>query len=144
MDFSSLNNFANILKIFLYLLGFTKLSIGGVPLPGKPGTFLRKNFQGCVENLYYNGVNIIDLAKRKKPQIYSVVSDFIPAYFPVLFPVEWNSCFAASSCFVRDEYQRCDCRGSNNRRKFLRSCYYCRCLIRRECVIRGASNATCR
>lgn len=27
-----------------------------------------------MENLYYNGVNIIDLAKRKKPQIYSVVS----------------------------------------------------------------------
>ncbi|XP_062845346.1 contactin-associated protein-like 5 isoform X2 [Trichomycterus rosablanca] len=48
-----------------------ELSIGGVPLPGKPGTFLRKNFQGCMENLYYNGVNIIDLAKRKKPQIYS-------------------------------------------------------------------------
>ncbi|XP_060767941.1 contactin-associated protein-like 5 [Neoarius graeffei] len=49
-----------------------ELSIGGVPLPGKPGTFLRKNFCGCMENLYYNGVNIIDLAKRKKPQIYSV------------------------------------------------------------------------
>ncbi|KAG7315384.1 hypothetical protein KOW79_021472 [Hemibagrus wyckioides] len=49
-----------------------ELSIGGVPLPGKPGTFLRKNFHGCMENLYYNGVNIIDLAKRKKPQIYSV------------------------------------------------------------------------
>ncbi|KAK3527922.1 hypothetical protein QTP86_011750 [Hemibagrus guttatus] len=49
-----------------------ELSIGGVPLPGKPGTFLRKNFHGCMENLYYNGMNIIDLAKRKKPQIYSV------------------------------------------------------------------------
>ncbi|XP_029112756.1 contactin-associated protein-like 5 [Scleropages formosus] len=49
-----------------------ELSIGGIPLPGKPGTFLRKNFQGCMENLYYNGVNIIDLAKRRKPQIYSV------------------------------------------------------------------------
>uniref|UniRef100_A0AAR2KTR4 Contactin associated protein family member 5b n=1 Tax=Pygocentrus nattereri TaxID=42514 RepID=A0AAR2KTR4_PYGNA len=49
-----------------------ELSFGGIPLPGKPGTFLRKNFHGCMENLYYNGVNIIDLAKRKKPQIYSV------------------------------------------------------------------------
>uniref|UniRef100_A0A4W4EFX4 Contactin associated protein family member 5b n=1 Tax=Electrophorus electricus TaxID=8005 RepID=A0A4W4EFX4_ELEEL len=49
-----------------------ELSFGGIPLPGKPGTFLRKNFHGCLENLYYNGVNIIDLAKRKKPQIYSV------------------------------------------------------------------------
>ncbi|XP_056304538.1 contactin-associated protein-like 5 [Danio aesculapii] len=51
-----------------------ELSFGGIPLPGKPGTFLRKNFHGCMENLYYNGVNIIDLAKRRKPQIYSVVS----------------------------------------------------------------------
>ncbi|KAJ8350552.1 hypothetical protein SKAU_G00256820, partial [Synaphobranchus kaupii] len=29
-------------------------------------------FRGCIENLYYNGVNIIDQAKRRKPQIYSV------------------------------------------------------------------------
>uniref|UniRef100_A0AAY4DU31 Contactin-associated protein-like 5 n=1 Tax=Denticeps clupeoides TaxID=299321 RepID=A0AAY4DU31_9TELE len=48
-----------------------ELSFGGIPLPGKPGTFLRKNFHGCIENLYYNGVNVIDLAKRRKPQIYS-------------------------------------------------------------------------
>lgn len=51
-----------------------KLSFGGIPLPGKPGTFLRKNFNGCMENLYYNGINVIDLAKRRKPQIHSVVS----------------------------------------------------------------------
>ncbi|XP_060909538.1 contactin-associated protein-like 5 [Labrus mixtus] len=49
-----------------------ELSFGGIPLPGKPGTFLRRNFDGCIENLYYNGINIIDLAKRRKPQIYSV------------------------------------------------------------------------
>uniref|UniRef100_A0A3B3UTF6 Contactin associated protein family member 5 n=1 Tax=Poecilia latipinna TaxID=48699 RepID=A0A3B3UTF6_9TELE len=49
-----------------------ELSFGGIPLPGKPGTFLRKNFHGCIENLYYNGINIIDLAKRRKPQIHSV------------------------------------------------------------------------
>uniref|UniRef100_A0A3Q0T5N3 Contactin associated protein family member 5 n=1 Tax=Amphilophus citrinellus TaxID=61819 RepID=A0A3Q0T5N3_AMPCI len=51
-----------------------ELSFGGIPLPGKPGTFLRKNFHGCMENLYYNGINIIDLAKRRKLQIHSVVS----------------------------------------------------------------------
>ncbi|XP_029315273.1 contactin-associated protein-like 5 [Cottoperca gobio] len=49
-----------------------ELSFGGIPLPGKPGTFLRKNFHGCMENLYYNGMNVIDLAKRRKPQIHSV------------------------------------------------------------------------
>uniref|UniRef100_A0A674JGZ1 Contactin associated protein family member 4 n=1 Tax=Terrapene triunguis TaxID=2587831 RepID=A0A674JGZ1_9SAUR len=43
---------------------------GGIPVPGKSGTLPRKNFHGCFENLYYNGVNIIDLAKRRKPQIY--------------------------------------------------------------------------
>ncbi|KAK3533182.1 hypothetical protein QTP70_013011 [Hemibagrus guttatus] len=48
-----------------------ELSFGGIPLPGKPGTFLRENFHGCLENLYYNGVNIIDMAKRRKPQIYT-------------------------------------------------------------------------
>ncbi|XP_066503685.1 contactin-associated protein-like 5 [Hoplias malabaricus] len=49
-----------------------ELSFGGIPLPGKPGTFLRENFHGCLENLYYNGVNVIDMAKRRKPQIYTV------------------------------------------------------------------------
>uniref|UniRef100_A0A3B3ZSN5 Contactin associated protein-like 5a n=1 Tax=Periophthalmus magnuspinnatus TaxID=409849 RepID=A0A3B3ZSN5_9GOBI len=57
-----------------------ELSFGGIPLPGKPGTFLRKNFHGCIENLYYNGINIIDLAKRRKPQIYSVVRRKTPSY----------------------------------------------------------------
>ncbi|XP_019897612.1 contactin-associated protein-like 5 isoform X3 [Esox lucius] len=48
------------------------MSFGGIPIPGKPGSFLRKNFHGCIENLYYNGVNIINLAKRRKLQIHSV------------------------------------------------------------------------
>ena len=60
----------------IVLLLSSKLSFGGIPLPGKPGTFLRKNFHGCMENLYYNGINIIDLAKRRKPQIDSVVRTF--------------------------------------------------------------------
>lgn len=50
-----------------------KLSFGGIPLPGKPGTFLHENFHGCIENLNYNGVTVIDMAKRRKPQIYTVV-----------------------------------------------------------------------
>ncbi|XP_041726224.2 contactin-associated protein-like 5 [Coregonus clupeaformis] len=49
-----------------------ELSFGGIPIPGKPGSFLRKNFHGCIENLYYNGINIINLAKRRKLQIHSV------------------------------------------------------------------------
>lgn len=30
-----------------------------------------------MENLYYNGINIIDLAKRRKHQIYTVVSQHL-------------------------------------------------------------------
>uniref|UniRef100_A0AAY4DAE9 Contactin associated protein-like 5a n=1 Tax=Denticeps clupeoides TaxID=299321 RepID=A0AAY4DAE9_9TELE len=48
-----------------------EISFGGIPLPGKPGTFLKENFHGCLENLYCNGVNVIDQAKRRKPQIFS-------------------------------------------------------------------------
>lgn len=59
---------------YLFIFFTMKLSFGGIPVPSKPGTFLKKNFHGCIENLYYNGVNIIDLAKRRKHQIYSVVS----------------------------------------------------------------------
>lgn len=59
-----------------FIHSLNQLSFGGIPLPGKPGTFIRRNFHGCMENLYYNGVNVIDLAKRRKPQIYSVVSNW--------------------------------------------------------------------
>ncbi|XP_069472868.1 contactin-associated protein-like 5 [Ambystoma mexicanum] len=48
-----------------------ELSFGGIPIQGKPGTVQKNNFHGCIENLYYNGINIIDLAKRRKPQIYT-------------------------------------------------------------------------
>ncbi|NXP28397.1 CNTP4 protein, partial [Scytalopus superciliaris] len=37
---------------------------GGMPVPGKSGTLSRRNFHGCFENIYYNEVNIIDLARR--------------------------------------------------------------------------------
>ncbi|KAM7104378.1 contactin-associated protein-like 5 isoform 2-T2 [Molossus nigricans] len=65
-----------------------ELSFGGIPVPGKPGTFLKKNFQGCMENLYYNGINIIDLAKRRKHQIYTGNVTFAcsePQIVPITF-----------------------------------------------------------
>ncbi|XP_036916722.1 contactin-associated protein-like 5 [Sturnira hondurensis] len=64
-----------------------ELSFGGIPVPGKPGTFLKKNFQGCIENLYYNGVNIIDLAKRRKHQIYIVGNVTFSCSEPQIVPV---------------------------------------------------------
>ncbi|EDL39833.1 mCG5469, partial [Mus musculus] len=64
-----------------------KLSFGGIPVPSKPGTFLKKNFHGCIENLYYNGVNIIDLAKRRKHQIYSVGNVTFSCSEPQIVPI---------------------------------------------------------
>ncbi|XP_038597328.1 LOW QUALITY PROTEIN: contactin-associated protein-like 5 [Tachyglossus aculeatus] len=64
-----------------------ELSFGGIPVPGKPGTFLKKNFHGCIENLYYNGVNIIDLAKRRKPQIYTVGNVTFSCSEPQIVPI---------------------------------------------------------
>lgn len=47
-----------------------------------------------MENLYYNGINIIDLAKRRKHQIYTVVSRHLfslvvsnPLHIPALAPL---------------------------------------------------------
>ncbi|XP_036277629.1 contactin-associated protein-like 5 [Pipistrellus kuhlii] len=64
-----------------------ELSFGGIPVPGKPGTFLKKNFQGCMENLYYNGINIIDLAKRRKHQIYTVGNVTFSCSEPHIVPI---------------------------------------------------------
>ncbi|XP_015490502.1 contactin-associated protein-like 5 [Parus major] len=68
-----------------------ELSFGGIPVPGKPGTFQRKNFHGCIENLYYNGVNIIDLAKRRKPQIYTVGNVTFSCSEPQVVPITFVS-----------------------------------------------------
>ncbi|XP_020661098.3 contactin-associated protein-like 5 [Pogona vitticeps] len=68
-----------------------ELSFGGIPVPGKPGTFLKKNFHGCIENLYYNGVNIIDLAKRRKPQIYIVGNVTFACAEPPITPITFDN-----------------------------------------------------
>ncbi|XP_049642287.1 contactin-associated protein-like 4 [Suncus etruscus] len=54
---------------FSYLDLEPEISFGGIPAPGKSVSFSHKNFHGCLENLYYNGVDIIDLAKWNKPQL---------------------------------------------------------------------------
>ncbi|XP_027788947.2 contactin-associated protein-like 4 isoform X5 [Marmota flaviventris] len=54
---------------FNYLDLDYEISFGGIPAPEKSVSFQYKNFHGCLENLYYNGVDIIGLAKQQKPQI---------------------------------------------------------------------------
>ncbi|XP_073864759.1 contactin-associated protein-like 4 isoform X14 [Macaca fascicularis] len=45
------------------------LSFGGILAPGKPMVFPRKNFRGCLENINFNGEDVIGLAKQQGPQI---------------------------------------------------------------------------
>ncbi|MGH0142978.1 UNVERIFIED_CONTAM: hypothetical protein FKN15_017292 [Acipenser sinensis] len=54
---------------FQYLDLDKELYIGGVMKADKPHFPDKQNFRGCMENVFYNGVNIIDLAKNKMPQI---------------------------------------------------------------------------
>ncbi|XP_010607783.1 contactin-associated protein-like 4 isoform X1 [Fukomys damarensis] len=54
---------------FSYLDLDYEISFGGISAPSKSVSFSHNNFHGCLENLYFNGVDIIDLAKKQKPQI---------------------------------------------------------------------------
>ncbi|XP_040838274.1 contactin-associated protein-like 4 isoform X2 [Ochotona curzoniae] len=49
-----------------------EISFGGIPAPGKSVSFPYRNFSGCLENLYYNGVDIINLAKQPNRQILTM------------------------------------------------------------------------
>ncbi|XP_063570683.1 contactin-associated protein-like 3 [Pongo abelii] len=51
----------------------SEISFGGIPTPGRSRAFTRKSFHGCLENLYYNGVDVTELAKKHKPQILMMV-----------------------------------------------------------------------
>ncbi|XP_037349505.1 contactin-associated protein-like 3 isoform X2 [Talpa occidentalis] len=66
-----------------------EISFGGIPGDRKSVVFPHKNFYGCLENIYYNGVDIIDLSKKHKPQILIMgnVSFFCshPQTVPVTF-----------------------------------------------------------
>ncbi|KAM8890279.1 contactin-associated protein-like 4 isoform 1-T1 [Synchiropus picturatus] len=47
-----------------------QISVGAVQSPGLQKPILsNKNFQGCMENLLYNDINLIDLAERRHPQV---------------------------------------------------------------------------
>ncbi|KAM6035110.1 LOW QUALITY PROTEIN: contactin-associated protein-like 4 [Theristicus caerulescens] len=76
---------------FNYLDLDYEISFGGIPVPGKSGTLSRKNFHGCFENIYYNGVNIIDLARRHKSQIYFVGNMSFSCLEPQVVPVTFLS-----------------------------------------------------
>ncbi|KAI1905287.1 hypothetical protein AGOR_G00014550 [Albula goreensis] len=65
-----------------------ELSFGGTSSHGKMRTYSKRNFHGCLENLLYNDVNVIDLAKLKHHVTASGNISFAcsePADVPVTF-----------------------------------------------------------
>ncbi|NXG57595.1 CNTP3 protein, partial [Hemiprocne comata] len=76
---------------FSYLDLNYELSFGGIPLLGKSGILSSRNFHGCLENIYYNGVNIIDLARRHESQIYFVGNMSFSCLEPQVVPVTFLS-----------------------------------------------------
>ncbi|RMC19034.1 hypothetical protein DUI87_03638 [Hirundo rustica rustica] len=81
---------------FSYLDLDYELSFGGIPVSGKSGILSQRNFHGCFENIYYNGVNIIDLARKHKSQIYIVGNISFSCLEPQVVPVT----FLSSSSFL--------------------------------------------
>lgn len=47
----------------------SQLYIGGVIEQNLPHLPTTPNFRGCLENVFINGINIIDMAKREEPEI---------------------------------------------------------------------------
>ncbi|XP_032062266.1 contactin-associated protein-like 4 isoform X3 [Aythya fuligula] len=76
---------------FNYLALDYELSFGGIPVPGKSGALSRRNFHGCFENIYYNGVSIIDLARRHRSQISFVGNISFLCLEPQVIPVTFLS-----------------------------------------------------
>ncbi|XP_023384320.1 contactin-associated protein-like 4 isoform X5 [Pteropus vampyrus] len=76
---------------FSYLDLDYEISFGGIPAPGKSASFFHKNFHGCLENLYYNGVDIINLAKQQKPQIITMGNVSFSCSQPQSVPVTFLS-----------------------------------------------------
>ncbi|ELK14451.1 Contactin-associated protein-like 4 [Pteropus alecto] len=76
---------------FSYLDLDYEISFGGIPAPGKSASFFHKNFHGCLENLYYNGVDIINLAKQQNPQIITMGNVSFSCSQPQSVPVTFLS-----------------------------------------------------
>uniref|UniRef100_A0A8B9F3E8 Contactin associated protein 1 n=1 Tax=Amazona collaria TaxID=241587 RepID=A0A8B9F3E8_9PSIT len=61
----------------------TELFFGGVIDQDKQHLTYRQNFRGCVENIIFNGVNIADLARHRRPNIRFEVQPWL--YSPITF-----------------------------------------------------------
>uniref|UniRef100_A0A8D2DB27 Contactin-associated protein-like 3 n=1 Tax=Sciurus vulgaris TaxID=55149 RepID=A0A8D2DB27_SCIVU len=68
-----------------------KISFGGIPRHGKSMVVPHKSFHGCFENLFYNGVDIIDLSKKHKPEILIMGNVSFSCLHPQTVPVTFLS-----------------------------------------------------
>uniref|UniRef100_A0A2K6QTQ0 Contactin-associated protein-like 3 n=1 Tax=Rhinopithecus roxellana TaxID=61622 RepID=A0A2K6QTQ0_RHIRO len=68
-----------------------EISFGGIPTPGRARPFTRQSFHGCLENLYYNGVDVTELAKKHKPQILMMGNVSFSCPQPQTVPVTFLS-----------------------------------------------------
>jgi hypothetical protein len=63
----------SLLENITDVMFLSKISFGGIATPRKSESSQRKNFLGCLENINFNGDNIIDMAKRHRPQVLITV-----------------------------------------------------------------------
>ncbi|XP_058268680.1 contactin-associated protein-like 4 isoform X3 [Hemibagrus wyckioides] len=70
-------------------------SFGGVSADGTQRENSRRNFHGCLENVQYNGVNVIELAKNKQLTVVGNVT------FACLEAVDVPVTFASSESFLQ-------------------------------------------
>uniref|UniRef100_A0A8C9HAQ6 Contactin-associated protein-like 3 n=1 Tax=Piliocolobus tephrosceles TaxID=591936 RepID=A0A8C9HAQ6_9PRIM len=68
-----------------------EISFGGIPTSGRAWAFTRQSFHGCLENLYYNGVDVTELAKKHKPQILMMGNVSFSCPQPQTVPVTFLS-----------------------------------------------------
>lgn len=77
---------------------FVKLSLGAVQAHGLQEPILSsRNFHGCLENLIYNDLNLIDLAKNNNHQVSVLVSASI---LPSMEHCPWQCAGKSSQIFI--------------------------------------------
>ncbi|XP_050000114.1 contactin-associated protein-like 4 isoform X6 [Alexandromys fortis] len=76
---------------FNYLDLDYEISFGGISAPAKSVSLPYKHFHGCLENLYYNGVDIIGLAKQHSPQLITTGNTSFSCSQPQSMPLTFLS-----------------------------------------------------
>ncbi|EGV91761.1 Contactin-associated protein-like 4, partial [Cricetulus griseus] len=76
---------------FNYLDLDYEISFGGISAPAKSVSLPYKHFHGCLENLYYNGVDIIGLAKQHSPRIITMGNTSFSCSQPQSVPLTFLS-----------------------------------------------------